>query len=394
VLSYKEAATWKGADSIYDFWELCGRPCPGPNYLLAPARRHTLMDSLQREAARVRPTFNVVANQLVDDDTELKAWAEPLTQWAIENTSVVTPNQLARFAVEAAYDLRVRSRIKELMADPRPSRWWWDDLLDGRGRRQRHLVTDQQGDGYFPPFLGSEIWGLRKLLMDWEQVFTGNAVVEWPWPFAYRVRSFLDPIRPTLTSLLAAARIIDDNYNTPTVVALEMGHSLAAQALAAMLFGATVHTDCELYPQDINAHRVSPGTADVVVVNIACMRLIAYTAAVVAGGLKHVSRKKNDGFHPERWKDYDISQVRPILERAVEYLHEGGLLILLGDEEDGVHHEAIKVVPTLGDARPYSIEGRDTVAKPFYTFRPRPAWRPFDIQAPTNRFVSAWRWFG
>ena len=392
--SYREASVWREFDSIYACWESEGRPLPGPNPLLPPERRHTLMEALGEEAARLRPSKSMMGSRFFGDTkAELIAWAEPLARWAAAKTAVVTPAPLARFGVEAAYDTRVRSRIKELMADPRPSQWRWTTSRDSRGRLREFLLTDESCDGYVPPLVGTNVVKAKNLALDWAHVLRSDAIAEASWPFAYRARVFLDPLRPTIGGLQIAAKLVNLSCKMPVVAAVEMGHSIGAQALAAMIPYSRVYTDCAMYPADLADIKLPPGRADAVVVNIPGLRLLSYTEAVVMGGLKHVSRKINDAFHPDRWPvpGEDLDHVGLIVDGAIPYLKTGGLLLVLGDEEGGVHHEAIRLMDALPSFEPVVVEGRDTVARPFYTFRTRPAWRPFDVQGPTNRFVSAWR---
>jgi len=77
-----------------------------------------------------------------------------------------------------------------------------------------------------------------------------------------------------------------------------------------------------------------------------------------------------------------------LMRAAQEYLAPGGLLVVLGDTESGIHHQAVQVVQQTPKLKPLKLTAEDKPVLFTYTKRP---WGPFDVLPPTGRLMSAWR---
>jgi len=348
------------------------------------------------EAQRVLPGLPREWEQVVGQ-------ARDYAEMALRKTREFTPEVVARFGVEVIYDLTYRTLIGATLSVSRPSLWHWESGQNARGRQALILLDSGmpdpgqvRSDGYMAPIPGPAIPRLRRFPSLLDKVFRTGVVSEHEWTnkplrLLFTYLWAMDSIRPPVASMRVAAEIINETFSMPTVVGVELGHSVGAQTLAAWLHH-DVHTDGDIFTGD-GPCIVDEYEAHAVVLNIPCQRLICYVTDLMDG--THFDRRLVDLYWNHRNWGTPADLVRDYLDYAASYLRPGGLLIVLGDVEDSVHHQAVDLIGHNDGFRSHVLRrGKvrlDTVERPILFSYPRRPWCPFGVVPPTDRLMSVWR---
>lgn len=208
-------------------------------------------------------------------------------------------------------------------------------------------------------------------------------------PFEHVIHG--DPLRPPQEALhlvaeaTRATQKARDTSSDLHVVAVEMGHTWAAQALSQQLPWATIHCTGETYRPwpDIDTGN---GVAGLVVVNIPSIRTCRIMDTLTSeeaprSWRRRVKAIQQGDINPTR-------DIQAILALAHPYLKPGTILALMGDRE--TYHQALAQLRGAQDIIPLTINGWDSSKRATLVRYPRRPWSPWMIPAPTDRLVSMW----
>lgn len=304
------------------------------------------------------------------------------------------PSELvaARFAAELAYDEDLRCMVPFTLSGTRPTRWYWEKANIRVRKGTSHQVFDGSVTKYSPPFAGKAIAQLKKRPNPMPTWVAGKTITESTGHTPNSYIRALDPTRPPLLAVKLAAELVCGSKSSgPNVVALELGHSAGPQALSVWLPKKQVHTASLIFDSQVSPS-VAAGSADAVVMGIPSMRAMVYCMGVLRQG--RMDRRLNDFLWSVNLPN-PTAHVEDLVELGTSYLRPGGLLVVLGDPIDGVHHCAIKAIDAVGSFFPYIHEWGDyqidTIANPALVVYPRRPWCPLGVLPPSQRMVSAWR---
>ena len=357
--------------------------------------------------------------------------------------------------------VRIDARSAMAMPRPRRWYWRWDRDDRGRQRllqtwwewatspaereaRDAHDPDYDDGDGapvgYVPPFLGAEIDRLRDAPLPLRQILDGNRLVESRFEVGRkhgegtdcdrlveyepnRYARIMDVLRPPLMTIRLAARIINERVSRDArlrVLALELGNWVGPQALSVWLDRRAqiqheavrqpgplpepvsnlpgVHTYSAVYDPHVPP-MLDEGVSDAVVVGIPALHRIIFAKMMVDPDLDIDRRDIDPYWEPQRRLKIDdlLVHVESYVQAAIPFVRPGGLLVVIGATDDGVHHHANRFVRDSDQFVPVSIENEDgerklcTVEWPVEVAYSKPPWAPFGVIPPGDRLVSAWR---
>ena len=304
--------------------------------------------------------------------------------WAFDNTKVVNGRAIARFATRAAFEKTQQRLLTSIISDELPRRWWSETVAGPRGQR-RELRCDV-ADGTTPyALLG------RKNLEAIAGATAGFVVGRAPRlnihkPYLGVTARFgwaLDPARPPMSSVRFVASLIEKYKGTGpnTLLAFEPGLTALVQGLALFLPDAIVH----MHSSVLGDATVPVQRADVVVVNLANARAMGLLEAV-ARRSRPLDRDEIDLFwHLPVTEPGDHSGW--LVQLGLRHLADDGLLVVLGDVDSGIHHEAVAHVANEIDLHEVKAAPTKNPVRFGYT---KPPWAPLGGLPATDRFVSAW----
>jgi len=348
----------------------------------------------------------VAARRVTTDRSEHPAivcGARPFLDWAMKYTPVRNPAILARFAVQMAYDFTYRINLSSTLTYHWLTRWRSKYVFE-RGEKRLQLVWWPDVTGYFPPIpmkdkdrlaLDTDRYGEEKLppvnLVD----HYCGIKPSYLWVF--------DAIRPPLQSIRAVATLIDRELNGDLpdpvwefgnhphhILGLELGHSAAAQALAMFLPGAVVTTSSLIYQGTQHDHR--PKKFNAVVVNLPNAAAMEFTKFILARHRSEppwpIHRHELDRFW--KWPKSDPgNHCDFLMTLALTQLADDGLLIVLGDIETGLLHQAANLIRRDPTLRPIRIAGNDRPV--MFQYKNPKVWGLYSSLRPTGRLMAAWR---
>ena len=199
----------------------------------------------------------------------------------------------------------------------------------------------------------------------------------------------MDSVRPPVQAVRAACGIISREVpvNRLHVLALEVGHNIAAEAMAAFLPGSTVETDSFVFP---NRTAMELATSyDAVVVGVPNQAAAEFVRSAI-NRIYRMTRWDCDRF----WQWPKIEQPSFILEliqAGIDRVKPSGILVVIGDIESGSHHAADALIEGTGRFSRIMIAAEDKPVVFRYTKQP---WGVYGVIPPTNRMLSAWRRVG
>jgi hypothetical protein len=370
-----QAVLWTRVWALYDHW-LAARADRCDDQVDRPHVEHdtVLHREIDAAARRIAPASEA-------DRRIVSSAARRYAGWALSHSRERASPVIARFAVEAANDLHLRTIIGATLGGVAPPPcWWWD------GIRQRHTF-EPRTDGYSPPIRGRDVFRLAGPPPLAEILREAHAR-EPDWTIRRTHLWAMDMLRPPLRAIQLAAEIIRRN-GAPggEVLAVELGHSVGAQALSANLPRARVRVANCIFRTGAGAR-----PAGAVVLSLPCIRLVTH-ALLAAHPDSGMDRRTMDQFEPGRFR-HRSSHAEAVACGAASWVRPGGVLVVLGDVEDGVHHEAVAAIATTELVPVRLAEGghtRDTVREPIFVWHKGAPWRPHGVLAPTDRLISAWR---
>ena len=349
---------------------------------------------LRDEAARLRLT--------PEDAAGLVCGAQLAVRWAESRSEVCEDRTIARFAAEVTYDENYRMKLNSVLGQCLPTRWLAVRESTGGATAQR-LGSLGSPVGLRPAF--QRPGDLHLVAVMTPQYEAGKAeVTNNVEPYVHKnVRRplgwALDPMRPPMAAIRFAASIIDQHVRSAgepdaipglpdlkrrrlNLLILEGGLTAAPQALAWFLPGATVHSAGSVLGQPAPT---SP-KCDAVVLNLANRRARALALSALTAEVPLT-----------RWdlgKLHDIPKLDPgdhcegLVAVALEHLADNGVLVVLGDVESGIHHDAVSAVTRHSFMEPIKLTADGRPVAFLYTEEP---WTLFGCLPATDRFVSAWK---
>lgn len=369
-VSQSEARIW---ETVYDMISQARRPM-SMNELSAlnpvPEELPDLTDLLEAEAKRAM-TDSRNRQQLIES-------AQRNIGRAYMISKVRNPLALARFAVELAYDNLFRMQISATLDETWIRRWRFTG-------KEFNCFPSYPDHGL--PIACDKLPLLKQRTECFAgETFSSDNLIE---PFEGLKPTYgwsIDPARPPVSSIRAASALINGTFaHQPiNVLAVELGHNVAAEALAYFVPRSTVHTVSTVFPTRTQSVLVSDFEAVVLgIPNAACLEFV-----VRAIDPDHpLSRWDCDRF----WKysrGLQPACIQQLVQFSMSKVASGCLLILIGDIESGCHHAANSMVANSGGYSPVAVGGQHHPV----VFRYRsPPWGPFGVIPPTHRMISAWR---
>lgn len=226
-----------------------------------------------------------------------------------------------------------------------------------------------------------------------EAIGAGRDVIPSTWcPSSSQLVWHADAVRPPAEALALAAVLLRESGAEPeNVLAVDLGHDGASQALSAMVPLATIHTAGTTY-----GPRRAPDRThfDAVVVNFPSEATRRWATLVGDPDLVRNAprlRTLRDGGHRVDPRE----GVEEVLALGIPALTKGHrvALVVLGDSTPDRHHKAVALVRERLVGRGFELEPHPTTAKrPTYVQAPtrRAAWTPSGARPVTGRVVSAW----
>jgi len=169
------------------------------------------------------------------------------------------------------------------------------------------------------------------------------------------------------------------------VLALECGHAVAAQSLSAFLTRAVIHSASTVFPQGDEID-LDEGQADAVVLNLPSFACFGYVYDVLHREDPLTGRAIDKWLRHPRTDPGKHGSI--LLETAMEYLAPHGLLIVLGDVESGIHHQAEAALSKNDHLHRYQLTADNKPVQ--FTYAKQP-WGIYGSLPPTGRLLSAWR---
>ena len=326
-------------------------------------------------------------------------------RWADRYSMVANPRIVARFAIRMSYDFNYRIRLLNLLTYAWPTKWHWEwrqYQSDGAVRWAPSCwpnVTDYQ-----PPL---SYYGFQAL-----QTNTSSYALD-SIPASNRVSPFcelrashlwvVDCIRPPLQSIRTAAAVIEKELNkhesdmeklfmsnSRSILGIELGHSVAAQALSAFLPQDQIHTSSLVFKGTPSPDR--PTEFDAAVVNLPNAATMAFNQFIQ---FRHrcepvwpVHRHELDQFW--LWETNDPgNHCESLISMATSKLKSNGILVVMGDIESGIYHQAANQVESSKAFLPVAVGGNE---KPVdFHYNNSKVWGLYGALRPTGRLMGAWK---
>ena len=356
-----------------DLDEVSLRVAAGYGIQLEPHMQNLLQD----EASRLN---------LADVDAAMLAEvAAPMIRWAEHYAKTADDLTIARFAAESTYDNLHRMAINSTITQVWPRKWW----VTRRHHGLNSLHHEGHEEGQRLAFSGERVLDIVRRETD-EFIVGKVPAVNQVTPYVNKALPktwgwVLDPGRPLIAAVRLSASIIEQEVLPrieAKVLAIELGLTAAAQALAWFLPSTQVHTASGLLG-DTDAELP---TCDAVVVNLPSARAMS---------LVHEAQRLNRAFN--RWEVGQLHDLpahdpghhcAPLVQTALDRLGRDGVLVLMGDIECGIHHHAAAIInaDSSMQAIPLTPSGKPVAFR--YVEEP---WTLFGCLPATDRFVSAWR---
>ncbi len=350
---------------------------------------------MQREAQRVfPPRWSGTVDQNGLDRWILLEIAMGHAVGVINGSQERNPAVVARTAVEVAFDRVFRFKVAAAIVTPAPTVWDW------KGTGQRCYPCP---DGFNLPIRVRDLDQLRINTDKYDLKFVANysstepycgLTLTYPWA--------MDPLRPPVAAVRTAASIIDNavergrfrqillaEQDKPTLLGVDLGHSVAAQALSVFLPEFRVFTTSQFHgPCNIADNR--PAQFDAVVVNVPGPAAGAFVWDNVQRHLQNLptmNRKENDVYWNWSTPNDGKDCVRAV-QYGIDKLKPGGVLVLLTDVASGQFHVAkdaigdqLQQVDVDPDRRlPHASFGYDSKV-----------WGVYGCVRPTERILTVWR---
>lgn len=418
-----EKAVWKGAVDLTkarEKWSKEFRVSAGEVEHVVPGL--TQLDGLTN-AAITKEVDRLLggggARGIEIDRAALQGQARAEAAWARTWTLERNPAIVARFAVEAAYDSLFRYQVQAVLNTPVPH-LWFHHRPQGEAKMKMRFVPEDSGHLLaIPEQQYGALWINTQGVLDRErQVLTVH-------PYE-RLRPSqlwaLDPIRPPISAVRLAAKLIQglgapmqkvtwspewvsysdeawealpeasiyQGHSLRWVKAINMGHTAGVQALSLFLdAGHVVVHESNLV--HVQAHYGAPQQFGAVVLNIPDLR--GWTCLKTISELSSFTPQRTlDRWQTESlWRTPAGLQVQDLegqVQKALEQVRLGGVLIILGDAESGSTHGADKVIEgTRGFERRAIAGGHEMVMVNYETV----PWAPFHMIPPTARVISCWK---
>ncbi len=340
--------------------------------------------------------------------------------WALAATQERNHQVIARFAARAAYDAVYQSRVTAVITDEYPRRWCSLRVRTGGAVRNELLwqSADRSTDGDKRlAFMGRKalegITGGTNAHVEGKAapVNVHDAYCGLPAALGWA----LDPIRPPIQAVRYAASLIHKykghralgiqvpvppkptvEYDTDLLrqfadqgalraLAIEPGLTAAVMALAWFMPGVEV---CMFSP--VLGDQSSPvAKADTVVLNLPNARSLALVKAAVEVATRRnrtLTRDEIDAYwqHPASDPSHHASG---LVAAALQHLADDGLLIVVGDIESGIHHQATGLLAKVPDLLAIKLTPKGRPVQFSYS---KPPWALAGGLPATDRFVSAW----
>lgn len=315
----------------------------------------------------------------LEDMEPLLEKAEECIKQACLMSQVRNPEVLAEFAIETSYDNLIRTQVRAILNDT-----WvriWKGLSTGidcyPGYPRHGLPISRLDD--FALCDDTDDYANESLPAD-------NTIEPFPGldlPHSWSV----DPLRPPIQAIRTAAELIkrevgDRRFN---ILGLELGYAVAAQALVTFLPKTAVITDSMVFDNRIYWRRSSYDYA-AVVLNIPAAAAVEFVRFVL-DPKQRLTRLLNDRFC--RWpKTEQAKGLNELVQRAINKVRPGGILVIIADIESGSYSVANSMVENTGTFTPVSVAGNTGPVVFRYAEPPN---SPYGVIPPTNRMVSAWR---
>lgn len=260
-------------------------------------------------------------------------------------------------------------------------------------------VNDHTHEGVFGPISPEEQQRLRRCRSFREKAAVAGFIWEPDWPMKDRFLRVMDVLRPPMAAMKLVATLADTRRIHPAkVVALEIGHSIGAQALSLWLPHDVVSVKSRAFGPDNPVRVHEQGSADVVVVGVPSLWNLTYVAKLL-DVTSRLGLHELDELHQHVRRQDPHAHVGQLVDDAMSLVKPGGILIVVGSVEDGEHHYAVSLVEKQGNYEHrlvrYKKKRRDTVEQPvLIPYQPeQELWCPFKVPPPEDRLVSAWRKF-
>jgi hypothetical protein len=389
-----------GAQDLPDGRDLHLTPAEGPDTVM--------VGLLRQEATRIfhGKGGSTDKKTQADRDTLIDASIQPLV-WAEHYCKERNPEVLARFAVETAYDNTFRMQVAGTLTLPAPTWWLWAPPANGGPSR---LTWAPMTDGYTLPIHPRDFGRLEGSTAR----FTADVIEERNLvsPFQWLRPTYtwaMDPLRPPVQAVRTAASIIlqdmpEAQLGMPVglftfgelggdppapVLAVEMGHSAAPEALAVFTKGRRIYTTSSIFGQGLADGRPDKFTS--VVVNIPHAAGMAFVTNILHrenNNLPVMNRMENDIYW--RWPSEDQGDhCEPLVRYGLDHLSPGGIMVILTDTFSGQLHLARKVIQDDGRMVQIPIRPQGPMAVS-YGYDKKP-WGVYGCLRPTGRVLTAWR---
>jgi len=339
------------------------------------AKPHTLDWWMEREAKRALPTRPKERGHLIEKALEyVSSFAEVTANVWVQ----------ARCSIEIAKDQEYRANLRPAFA--RQSRVWWKEYAK-TGEATQH-GTFQDADAW-EAITPDQFDLVRKCGVKLREVIAKGVIEEPRHGLRFGEIRCADALRPPIAALSVAAHLLAPYLDPakPQVLGVELGHTAGAQTLSLLLPTSVVLHTTSLVHDTWAERTIGAEEADAVVLNIPNGAAMEY-----AGTLCNAEIPITGGVLRYYWKlskSLRGSHSLPLVEIATKHLKPGGLLVVMGDIESGVHHQANAAI-RRADLAPLEVLGCDLVSKPIKVLWGKPAWAPWGGLRPTDRLLSAW----
>lgn len=379
-----EKAVTRAAADLFDVWATGAMPTNSTVAVgLGGGTSVTTMEpvvaaALEDEAGRMGlPKKDQPA--LVEDAAQFVTWARATTK-------VRAARVLARFAVRAAFERTHQYLLTAVIADDNYPRRW---SSSGPHVRSRRLTPSSSVGSVRVAFYSKMLSSLTAATASFEVGRAAPVNIQEPYLGLRTTHGWaLDPIRPPMSAVRYGASLVQryKGHAKLQVLAVEPGLTAALQGLAWFLPGSQVHR----YSPVQGDTATSVTKADAVVVNLASGRSLALVEAALAAAAltppRTLARDEVDHFWRLPVCDAG-NHVTGLVDAALRHLADDGLLVVLGDVESGVHHQATAMIAEDKDLQQIALT---PLRRPVQFGYSKPPWAPFGGLPATGRFVSAW----
>jgi len=338
-------------------------------------------------APKVMPDFTPLllgeASRVLGDSPE-KAYLLEQAATHIEDayrlTAVRNPQALARFAIEKAYDNLYRLQVSAMLDSTWVRRWRLNPV-------NQHWTCQP---GFPDQGLPIPVSALPELLRNTSQysfsTLTADNAVQ---PFAGLGPTHawaMDPVRPPIQAVRTACEIIRREIPAKrlNLLALEVGHNVAAEVTAAFLTGSTVDTESFVFP-DRTGMELAP-SYDAVIMGIPNQAAAEFVRFAISR-IQPMNRWDCDRF----WtlpKTQHPSFLENLVQKGIDLVKPWGVLVVIGDIETGSDHAADALIK--GTGRFTRILVADEWGPVVFRYTKQP-WGVYGVIPPTNRMLSAWQ---